>query len=115
MLKVLNLKHVPGPIPDAEAVERVKVSLANARVDRIRVVLIVHGYGSGGVGGTNKLAIHAYLRAEQLSARIRTFIPGERLTLGVQRDLQRRYAGHRFTQLESHIRSRNEGVTLVEV
>lgn len=115
MVKTVDLKRIPGAIPDAEAIDRVRVAIANARIERKKVVLIIHGYGSTGVGGSNREAIREYLNSEANSGNIRTVTPGEKLSTGYLKELQRRYSGHRFGELESHIRSGNPGVTLAEL
>jgi hypothetical protein len=115
VLHVLNLKLVRGPIPDAEAVERVRLAVANARLRRQKLVLVVHGYGSGGEGGSNRNAIRAWINHEVASGRLRTGTPGELLGESVLRELKSRFSGHLFTELIPHIRSRNPGVTLIEL
>ncbi len=115
MLKIFNLKQVSGPTSDEMAVRHCAATLANARVSRQKLVLIVHGYGSSGVGGSNKHAIQQFLMSEAGSGSIQRYVPGEQFSPGLLRDLQKRYPGHHFQQLEAHVRSRNPGVTLVFV
>lgn len=115
LLKVIDLKRVPGAIPDNEAVDRIRIGLSNARIERQRIILIIHGYGSTGVGGSNKSAIHRFLDAEKQAGRIQKYIPGETLTSGHLRDYKRKFSGNSFDSLNVHARSRNPGVTVVEI
>lgn len=45
----------------AEAMERLKVEVTNARRDRETVLLVVHGFGASGVGGAIKAALSTEL------------------------------------------------------
>lgn len=42
-----------------------------------KIIKIIHGYGSSGVGGEIKHRVHASLRAKKKSGMIKDFVPGE--------------------------------------
>ena len=113
MLSTHSLKHRPHT--DAEAVEAVRLALKNLALSGKKVLLVIHGYGASGVGGSNREAVRAFLAAELGAGRLRRVIPGERLSRGDLSDWKRRFNGHAaaFDALSPHLG--NEGVTLVEV
>ncbi len=92
MLHTLTLK--PKPYSDAEAVEAVRLAVRQLTMGHGRILRIVHGYGSGGLGGSNREAVRAWLQGELDAGRIRRFIPGESLLRGDLADFKRRFPGH---------------------
>ena len=112
MLSTTSLKHRSHT--DSEAVEAVRIALKNLVLSGKRVLLVIHGYGASGVGGSNREAVRAFLASEVGAGRVKRTIPGERLTRGDINDWKRRFNGHAaaFEALIPHVG--NEGVTLVE-
>jgi hypothetical protein len=113
MLSTHSLKHRPHT--DVEAVEAVRLALKNLALTGKKVLLVIHGYGASGVGGSNREAVRAFLASELGAGRLRRVIPGERLTRGDLSDWKRRFNGHAaaFDALSPHCG--NEGITMVEV
>jgi len=62
----------------AEARTRLNAELERARAARCPAMKVVHGYGSGGQGGSLREAIRASLRKRRKEGRIRAFVPGEK-------------------------------------
>ncbi|HOA75162.1 MAG TPA: Smr/MutS family protein [Phycisphaerae bacterium] len=62
----------------AVARARLNTELERARGTGIPALKVVHGYGSGGRGGTLREAIRASLRKRRKEGRIRAFVPGEK-------------------------------------
>jgi hypothetical protein len=112
LLSTLSLKFRPQS--DAEAVEAVRMALKNLALGGNRVLKVVHGYGSTGLGGSNREAVRTWLAGELAAGRVRRVIPGERLTRGDVTDWKRRYSGH-AAAFEGLLRDvGNEGVTVIE-
>ena len=85
MIPTLNLEYRPT-LP--EALTRVRAFLETERRRGTRVVQIIHGYGSSGVGGTLRAGIRKELGAMKGRGDVRAFIPGEDLrrgTAGIKR------------------------------
>ncbi len=61
-----------------EARRRLLVQLEAARRDGIRVVKLIHGYGSTGTGGALRDALRSSLRKRRREGVIRAFVPGEK-------------------------------------
>ncbi len=74
-IKVVNLEE------DRPTVNQMRLRLdrvlALARSEGIAVLKLIHGYGSSGVGGALKLAVHSSLLRYKDSGLIRDFIDGE--------------------------------------
>jgi hypothetical protein len=112
LLSTLSLKFRPQS--DAEAVEAVRMALKNLALGGNRVLKVVHGYGSTGLGGSNREAIRAWLAGELAAGRVRRVIPGERLTRGDVNGWMRMFPGHK-PAFEGLLRDvGNEGVTVIE-
>ncbi len=56
---------------------RLDRALALARSEGTMILKLIHGYGSSGVGGALRLAVHASLLRYKDSGLIRDFIDGE--------------------------------------
>ena len=61
----------------SEALTRMNLGLQEMRVSRIRVVKLVHGYGSTGRGGRIRAGVREELAAMKRKKLISDFIPGE--------------------------------------
>lgn len=79
---------------------------------REKVIKIIHGYGSTGVGGAIKTAVHRTLRARKAAHTIRAFIPGEAIALlkGFDEDIAKFKP---LIQSDSDFRKGNDGITYV--
>jgi len=108
--KVVNLE-AGRPIVEV-ALRRLQMELANARQQGLRVLTVIHGYGSSGKGGAIKVECRRFLEYLKGSGVINTFIPGEDFSRrsGPTRDLLRR-----FPRLADnvHLNRGNRGITMV--
>lgn len=98
-----------------EALEKLRARLASAQGDGVRLVRIIHGWGSGtGGGGRIRAAVRRWLEGQHAGGRFRGILPGDSYsrTEPAGRNLLRR-----FPDLESAERQdrRNPGITFVEL
>ncbi len=108
--RIINLElNMPAvrDIPD-----RVAREIHGARRHQIRVMKLIHGYGSTGRGGKLRHAVRRELVRAQEARQITCFIPGEQFSIfdaDTQRALRVCDALRRDPDLERH----NNGITLV--
>ncbi|NLX18506.1 MAG: hypothetical protein GXY53_04375 [Desulfobulbus sp.] len=60
-----------------QALERLSVVLLNSSQEGYKVLTLIHGYGSSGVGGGIKLAVRRQLQDFLEQGKVRSVIPGE--------------------------------------
>ena len=60
-----------------EALGKLQAAIARARQQRIRVLKIIHGYGSSGVGGILRPVVRNFLRQAKERGEITLFVNGE--------------------------------------
>ncbi|MCH8495328.1 MAG: Smr/MutS family protein [Balneolales bacterium] len=111
MLRTLSLKFRTHT--NEEAVDATKIAIKNALASKQAVVKVVHGYGSDGIGGSNKSAIQDYLTLAVNDLSIKTFIPGEKLRRADLNDLSRRFSGYKNDFLQLQRDCGNQGITLI--
>jgi len=108
--KVVNLE-AGRPFVEA-ALRKLEVELADARQQNLRVLTVIHGYGSSGKGGVIGVECRKFLDYLKGRGEINTFIPGEdfRQKSGPTRNLIRR-----FPRLADNVNLNkgNRGITLV--
>ena len=61
----------------SEAVSRMRLGLQEMKHSQVRVVKLIHGYGSSGKGGKIRIGVREELSALKRRGQIRDFIPGE--------------------------------------
>jgi hypothetical protein len=64
-----------------EARRRVAEEIRRARRDGVRVLKIIHGYGSSGVGGRLCSGLRKSFRLREKDGVIRAFVPGESFSI----------------------------------
>lgn len=108
--KVVNLE-AGRPFVEA-ALRKLALELANGRQQNLRVLTVIHGYGSSGKGGAIKVECRKVLEYLKGNGEINTFIAGEdfRQRSGPTRDLLRRFP---FLADNVHLNKGNPGITLV--
>lgn len=108
--KVVNLE-IGKPLVDV-AMRRLRAEIETARSEHLRVLTVIHGYGSSGKGGAIGAECRKLLAYFQGSGEISGFIPGEdfRHRSGPTRDLLRRYPR---LATNSNLNKGNRGITLV--
>jgi hypothetical protein len=74
----MNSVNLKADMPSIqEALQRLDRELALARQRGVRVLKVIHGYGSTGVGGDIRIAVQRRLHEERTGGRIRGCIFGE--------------------------------------
>ena len=74
-IREINLEE--GMPSSDEAILRMRTLLEAARVDRVGVAKLIHGYGSTGRGGRIRVAVLSELRFMKSRRLIRDYVPGE--------------------------------------
>jgi hypothetical protein len=96
----------------AEGRERLNAELARAKSSGAVALKLIHGYGSGGVGGSLREGIRSSLRRRRKEGKIRSFVIGERW--GVFDETARQIL-EECPELgkDSDLNNYNEGITIV--
>ncbi len=71
----INLKYDMPTVQ--EAVERLHIELQIGKASGEEFVKFIHGYGSSGLGGRIRAAVHKELRKKQQNGEIKGFAAGE--------------------------------------
>jgi hypothetical protein len=95
-----------------EALQRLERELSIARRDGIRLLKVVHGYGSSGAGGDIRIAVQKRLCEMAEGGQIRECIFGENWAKSdaVSWELLRE---NRELKSDSDLGRRNQGITIV--
>ena len=96
----------------AQALSRLQLEVRLAKRQRVRVLKIIHGFGSTGKGGKIRVAVRRELETMQRRGQIAFFIPGEKLTIfeaDTRRLLQLCPAFRKDHDIDRH----NNGVSVV--
>ena len=97
-----------------EARRRLLREIAEARKHGVRVLKVIHGYGSGGGGGVLCAGIRKSLRLRVKEGKALTVIPGERFSSDANetRELLLR---HPSIRSDRDLNRGNLGITMVEL
>ena len=98
-----------------EALRRLAVQLDRARAEGVRVVRVIHGWGSAaGGGGKIRAAARQWLQGQLERGRIRSYLPGDRYARALPegRDFLRRHPALRPAENSDR---NNPGITFVEL
>jgi hypothetical protein len=109
-MKTVNLK---SDLPEVhEALQRLDRELTLARNEKAKLLKLVHGYGSTGVGGDIRIAVQKRLQELAQSAQIRACIFGEDWS---QSDEQawKLLQSHPALKSDADLGRRNRGITIV--
>ncbi|MCI0535825.1 MAG: Smr/MutS family protein [Verrucomicrobiales bacterium] len=111
-LATLNLESGFPSVDDAR--RRLLAEMQSARARGVRILKIIHGWGSSGEGGKLGPAIRKSLRLRVKEGKARTVIPGERFSSDTieGRDLLER---HPRLRSDRDFNRANPGITLVEI
>jgi hypothetical protein len=74
-IKVVNIE-AGMPTVD-EGCRKLYFEIVTAKRQGVKVLKVIHGYGSSGVGGSLKKGIAEYLAANKKKGFIKAFVPGE--------------------------------------
>ena len=107
--KIINLKQ--GMPTVEQAFVRLDRALSQARLERRRVLTLIHGYGSSGTGGLIRQEVRAHLLYLQHRGSISEIVYGEDFS---SRSKQIRQLLNRFPSLRHHhdLNRGNLGITL---
>ena len=72
-----NVNVKTGLPPVEEGLQRLEAALNSARQEGVRVVRVIHGWGSGGSEGKLREACRAYLNRKKAEGRVRMLFRGE--------------------------------------
>ncbi len=108
--KIINLKR--GMPTVKQALADLEHVLRHARLERRRVLTLIHGYGSSGIGGVIREEVRSQLQYLQYQGKISDIVCGEDFN---SRSSQGRNLVRRFPALQRHrdLNRRNPGITLV--
>ncbi len=111
-IKTINLKE--GMPPVDEALDTLSVGLDSAREQGVKVLRIIHGYGSSGTGGKIKQAVIQKLASLSRARRVHTYVVGDRYSEDTNqgRDLLSQFPGLRSTLVSDR---HNPGITFVQL
>ena len=111
---VRNVDIEAGLPTVAEALRRLEAQLDRARADGVRVVRVIHGWGSAtGGGGKIRAAARRWLQDQLAARRIQAVVVGDRFTHTTPegRDFLRRHPALRATERTDR---ENPGIAFVE-
>ncbi|MGA8431012.1 MAG: Smr/MutS family protein [Candidatus Sulfotelmatobacter sp.] len=98
--------------PVHEALQRLDRELALARQQKLKLLKIIHGYGSTGVGGDIKIAVQARLEELVRDAQIRGCICGENWSRSDELTWKLLQSNSSLKD-DEHLSRRNPGVTII--
>jgi hypothetical protein len=107
--KVASVNLEEGMPTAEQAVLRMKNALTTKKRQGCKAVILIHGYGSTGVGGTIRAAVHKALREGSLRGIVRVFAGGEQWA---ERKREMTAICKALEDHENHI-AHNPGVTVV--
>jgi Smr domain-containing protein len=113
MADSVKIVNVEEGLPDrAQATGRLESGLQRARKDGAKVLKIVHGYGSSGVGGILRPVVRNFLRQAKERGEIRLFVNGESFSSFDARSKELLAANPELV-LDRDLGAGNKGITLV--
>ncbi len=112
--KIQNVNVETGLPSVEEGVARLKRDIASARHSGVRVLRVIHGWGSSGKGGKLRDACRSFLSRELQAKRLKLVLPGDEYS---RRAIAGRDLMSRYEDLKSSERSdsQNPGITMVEL
>ncbi len=112
--RVAEVRIKDGMPTAADARRRLVVELEAARRRGANVLKLIHGYGSHGVGGKLRRALHASLEDGRAAGTVGRIVPGEAWSIF---DETARSLLESFPELrqDADLERGNAGITLVEV
>lgn len=110
LLKTVNIKSDNPDIQTAHS--RLLKALHSAKAQQVRVLKIIHGYGSSGKGGDICWFVRDYLEKEKYSPTFKYYVTGERFCTGFS---EGELLVREFPQLkrDKDWKRKNRGITLV--
>ena len=106
----VNIKEGMPSVNDA--LKLLRESIARCRKNGFKCILVIHGYGSHGIGGAINTKARQWLTAQKRSGTVKTVIFGENFSIF---EADARELKSRYRELEILTRVCNHGVTVVEI
>jgi len=110
MVRIVNIK---SNMPTLDEARRLVIrEIRRAQRDKVRVLKIIHGWGSTGKGGTLCVGLRKSFRLRKKEGMLREFFPGEEFSIFNQsvRELLEAVPGMRG---DRDLNATNEGVTIL--
>ncbi|HHX86945.1 MAG TPA: hypothetical protein GX693_02060 [Firmicutes bacterium] len=97
-----------------EGLTKLETELLRAEHSGVHLIRVIHGWGSGGVGGKLKEACRVFLRQKVAARQIKSYLPGEDYS---RESPAGRRLINRYPKLRGSERSDryNQGITFVEL
>jgi hypothetical protein len=109
-IKTLNLKSDMPQV--GEALQRLDRELALARLEKVSLLKLIHGYGSTGTGGDIRIAAQKHLLEMAQNGQIRGCIFGENWSKSDD-SAWKLLQSHPELKSDSDLGRRNRGITIV--
>lgn len=93
-----------------EALDMLKNRISASRKLRTKILVIVHGYGSSGIGGKIRIKVRSWLKVQEKNHKIKTFIFGEDYNMMNE---QAREINKKYKDLQEYYGKYNHGITIV--
>ncbi len=108
MCDLINLEE---NLPSAdEALNMLKKHIKISRSKKTKSLVIVHGYGSSGVGGKIKIKVCSWLQAQERNHKIRAVVFGEDYNMMNE---QARLINAKYKELHEYYGKFNHGISIV--
>ena len=109
----IKTENIKKSLPTVdEALKLFEFKITNAKSNKIKIVKIVHGYGSSGKGGKIKIALQKSLNNRKRSGGIKEWISGENFST-LDEKTQRMIKIYPKLKIDSDFNKKNPGVSLV--
>lgn len=95
-----------------EAKSILDIEFRNAKTNKTKCFVIIHGYGSSGVGGVLKSRTRSYLRDKKKNKEVKIVVYGENFEMY---DPDSRYLMNTYKDLSPYYDKHNQGITIVEL
>lgn len=110
VVKEINLEQ--GYPTVAEAMDSLRGEINIARVNHNKCLIIIHGYGSSGVGGAIRQKARAWLNAQAKANKLKYVIEGEKFGIFDER-AREVHDKYKDRLLNQYYGKANDGVTIV--
>jgi Smr domain. len=109
-MKLVNLEAGMPTVDIGQ--KKLSLEITTAKRQGIKLLKVIHGYGSSGVGGGLKKGIHEMLIQQKKTGMVKGFVPGEDWSIFNQevRDMLDKY---RDLKKDRDLGSGNPGITMV--
>jgi hypothetical protein len=109
-IRIVNIKTDQPTIE--LALGRLKSALHGAKASGVRVLKVIHGYGSSGIGGEIRFAVRGYLNDAKYDLLVSYYVSGEEFSslYGSGRRISIEFP---FLKKDSDWGRRNKGITLI--